>query len=167
MYPVSYMFGLASFTDGAWYEPTPNEKIQQIIACAQIKPGQKAVDLGSGDGRIVIALAQAGAKAVGIEKDRKLVDISRANIRKANLSRQATITHANFWTIGLQEFDIVVMYQFKTIMERLETKLQAELPKHALVISNYWQLPHWIPCKQSGEIYLYQKKAHNPSFPLL
>lgn len=157
MYPVSYMFGLYDLRDGAWYEPTPEEKVQHMIELLDIKPGQHAVDLGSGDGRIVIAMAKKGAYAVGFEKDDKLVRQANDNIRLAGLTKRAKIIHANFWKEDLSQFDRVSIYQMKSIMKKLEHKLQKELPIGARVVSNYWQFPMWKPCANSENLWLYTK----------
>lgn len=160
MYPVSYMFGLYDFRDGAWYEPTPEEKVQHIIELLNITPGQCAVDLGSGDGRIVIAMAKMGAYAVGFEKDGKLVQQANENIRIAGLSERAKIIHANFWKIDLSPFERVSVYQMKSIMKKLEHKLQKELPIGARVVSNYWQFPMWKSQKYNNDLWLYEKLSN-------
>ena len=155
MYPLSYLFGLNRFCDGAWFEATPPEKVEQLIDLLDIKPGQHAVDLGSGDGRVVLAMAKKGAYAVGIEKDEKLVKESNHLIQLAGFSKHAKIIHANLWDIDLSSFEKVSVYQIKTIMKRLEQKLQKELPTGAYVVSNYWQFPTWKPSKKVGDVLLY------------
>lgn len=157
MYPLSYVLGLRHFRDGAWFEATPEEKVEQMISLLDIKPGQHAIDLGSGDGRIVIAMAKKGAYAVGIEKDEKLVMEANHHIKMEGLSKKAIIIHANFWKMDLSQFEKVSVYQIKTIMKRLEKKLQKELPSHAHVVSNYWQFPTWKPSKTIGDLLLYIK----------
>ncbi|TSA46497.1 SAM-dependent methyltransferase, partial [bacterium] len=67
------------FTQGALFVPTHRDKVKKIIELAHVQPGEKAVDLGSGDGRILIALAQAGADAHGFEINPLLIIWSRYN----------------------------------------------------------------------------------------
>lgn len=161
MYPISYMFGLYDFRDGAWYEPTPDEKVQHMMQLLDVKPGHRAVDLGSGDGRIVIAMAKRGAYAVGFEKDEKLVKKANENIKTAGLSKRAKIIHANFWKEDLSRFDRVSVYQMKSIMKKLEQKLQKELPIGALAVSNYWQFPTWKALNHDEDLWLYVKEHAN------
>src|SRR3990167_6554218 len=67
---------------GAIYVPTGRTKIKKIIELANIKPGDRAVDLGSGDGRLVIALAKSGGESHGYEINPWLVRLARKNIRQ-------------------------------------------------------------------------------------
>jgi len=151
------VFNLINLMDGASYEPSEAKDVQVMIKLLEIKPGQKAVDLGSGDGRIVIAMAQKGALAFGFEKNKDLVEEARKNIKKFGLGQTAFIHHGNFWEQNLSVFDKIAVFQFHTIMDRLEEKLLRELNPGTFVVSNHWTFPHWIPQKQEEDIYLYIK----------
>lgn len=76
---------------GAIYVPTSEEKIEKMVKLLKIKPGQKVVDLGAGDGRVLVALAKAGAKAYGYEINPYLVSRAIKNIQKAKLADKAFI----------------------------------------------------------------------------
>lgn len=143
---------------GAPFEPTSERKLKKIIKLAKIKRGEKAVDLGSGDGRIVIAMAKKGAEAHGYEVNPILVLLSRRNIRKAGLKGKAFIHWKSFWGVNLRGFDVVVMFQFHTVMKRLKRKLQKDLKKGARVVSYYWKLPQWNLVKREENIFVYKKK---------
>ena len=73
---------------GAIYVPTEKERVKKMVEFLKIKPGQAVVDLGAGDGRLLIALAKAGAKAYGYEVDPFLVTSARENIKQAGLRGQ-------------------------------------------------------------------------------
>lgn len=150
------MVGLSAFKDGAWYEPSNDQKVALMLDLLDLKPGDCAVDLGSGDGKIVIEMAKRGVLAVGIEKDFRLVEESRESIKKEHLEHVAQIIHGSFWDINLSNFSKVYLYQFKTVMQRLEEKLGLELPSQALVVSNYWKFPTWKPEKKIEDVYLYK-----------
>jgi 16S rRNA A1518/A1519 N6-dimethyltransferase RsmA/KsgA/DIM1 with predicted DNA glycosylase/AP lyase activity len=141
---------------GAPYLPSSNEAVQRIIAISDIKPGEKAVDLGSGDGRIVIAFAKAGAEAHGYEVNPFLVWLSKRNIQKAGLSGKAFIHWGDFWNKDLSTFSIVSVYGIERIMVNLEKKLRRELKAGAKVISNKFIFPTWPYVKKDGNIYLYK-----------
>jgi ribosomal protein L11 methylase PrmA len=128
-----------------------------MIKLAKIKKGDKAVDLGSGDGRIVIALAKAGAEAHGYEINPFLVWYSRYKIKKAGLKGKAFIHRKSFWKINFKQFDVIMMFQFHTIMDKLKKKLKKELKPKARVVSYYWKFPKWKPNKKIDNIYLYKK----------
>jgi len=154
---ILIIFFLWPFLFGAPFEPTENKKVTKIIKLANVKKGDKAVDLGSGDGRIVIELAKRGAEAHGFEINPFLVLISRYNIKKAGLKGKAFIHWKNFWKISLKTYDIVTLFQFKTIMAKLEKKLQKELKKGSRVVSYYWQFPNWKASKKIENIWLYRR----------
>ena len=155
---ILFIFFYWPWLFGAPYEPTADKKLKKIMKLAKIKKGEKAVDLGSGDGRIVIALAKEGAEAHGYEINPFLVLISRHKIRKAKLQDKAKIHWKSFWKVDLNQFDVIVMFQFKTIMKRLERKFQKEIRKKSRIVSYYWKLPSWKFIKRIENIYLYKKK---------
>ncbi|RLG10815.1 SAM-dependent methyltransferase [Candidatus Pacearchaeota archaeon] len=142
---------------GAPFEPTSNKKLKQIIKLANIKKSEKAVDLGSGDGRIVIEIAKKGAEAHGFEINPFLVFLSRRKIKKQGLENKAFIHWKNFWKEDLGEYDLIVMFQFSTIMKRLEKKLKKELKPSARIISYYWKFPNWKIKNKKENIFVYQK----------
>jgi Protein-L-isoaspartate carboxylmethyltransferase len=76
---------------GAPYIPTKREGVIKMLKLARVRPGCKALDIGSGDGRLVIALAQAGAEAHGCEINPVLVWWSRRKIKAAGLEGRAFI----------------------------------------------------------------------------
>lgn len=139
---------------GAIYVPSRKDRIDKIIELAEIKPGEKAVDLGSGDGRLVIALAKAGAEAYGYEIDPTLVRSSKKNIQEAGL--KAFIEWGSFWQADLSQFDVVVIYGMSHVMKRLEKKLGKELRKGTRVICNSFEFPNWSCKKKENNVYLYQ-----------
>ncbi len=142
---------------GAPYVGSKRQKLKQMIKLARIKKGDKAADLGSGDGRVVLALAKTGATAHGYEINPVLVWQARRKIAKAGVSDRATIYFKNYWLIDLSSYDLITVYGTTYIMKKLETKLQKELKPGARVISNYFKFPHWQPQQSRGEVHLYIK----------
>lgn len=147
---------LIPFGRGAMYEPSGNQEVETIIKLANIKKGQKIVDLGSGDGRIVIAMAEKGAKAHGYEVNPFLVYRSRKKIKQAGLEKTAFIHWKSFWQVNFSDFDVVVTFQVGYIMKKLEKKLFSEMKPSSLIISHYWTFPNVKPTISSGEIHVYQ-----------
>jgi cyclopropane fatty-acyl-phospholipid synthase-like methyltransferase len=143
---------------GAIYVPTSEEKIEKMVKLLKIKPGQKVVDLGAGDGRVLVALAKAGAKAYGYEINPYLVSRAIKNIQKAKLADKAFIYWKSMWTIDLKDFDAVAIYPMEHIMKRLEKKFEKELKPGAKIVSNYFLLPTWKPDSTDGDVRLYVKK---------
>jgi ribosomal protein L11 methylase PrmA len=155
---ILFIFFYWPWLFGAPYDPTSEKKAKKLIKLAKIKKGEKAADLGSGDGRLVIAMAKKGAIAHGYEINPFLVWISQRRIKKAGLSKNAKIHWKSFWGVDLKDYDVVVMFQFPTIMKRLKKKLQKELKPKARIVSYHWKFPSWKPKKViNKDIYLYKK----------
>ena len=151
------IFFLWPFLFGAPFEPTSEKKLKKMIKLARVRKGDRAVDLGSGDGRIVIALAREGAEAHGYEINPFLVLLSRYKIKKAGLKGKAFIHWKNFWKSNFRKYNIVMLFQFHTIMERLGKKLRKELKPKSRIVSYYWKFPNWRPSKKIENIRLYIK----------
>lgn len=143
---------------GAVDVPTKQENVEKMIKLLGAQPGQSVVDLGSGEGRLVIALAKKGVKAYGYEINPILVSRSTKKIKESGLEGKAFVYCKNMWSVDLKNFDGVVIYPMKHIMKRFEEKFQAELKPGAKVVSNYFTLPTWKPDMVDGKIYLYIKK---------
>lgn len=137
------------------YFQTTRYRVDAMIELADIKPGEKAADLGSGDGRIVVALAQKGAIATGYELDETLINTSLENIKNADVS--ATILKKDFWEEDLRIYDVICVYPMPDIMETLEEKLQRELRPGTRVLLNYYPFPHWKEAVKKDNVYLYIK----------
>jgi hypothetical protein len=154
--PVFFSLLTMSLFHGAYFAGTGDERLNNILKLAQVKPGQKTIDLGSGDGRVVIALAQAGARAVGVELNPWLVFKSRRLIKQASLDHQAAILRQDMWSCDLSPYNLVTVYGIGYIMADLEKKLKTELKPGSKVISVYFKFPNLKPKKTLGEVYLYQ-----------
>lgn len=118
--------------------------------------GEKAADLGSGDGRVVIALAQRGAEAHGFEVNPILVLVSRRNIRRAGLQARAVIHWKSFWRADFSPFQALTIFQGSAVMPRLEAKVKRELAPGARVISDCWGFPTLAPDRVSGTVLCYR-----------
>ena len=147
---------LSSIVRGAPYVPTDSKKVKLMVALAEVRPGEKALDLGSGDGRIVIAMAQAGAEAHGCEINPFLVLWSRRKVRRAGLTGRAFIHWTSFWRKDLSSFKVITVFGIPYIMTGLEEKLRQELKADARVISFVFQFPTWPLTRGEDKVYLYR-----------
>lgn len=148
-----YLFPLAR---GAIYDPSGMKEVSIIVDFSNAQHGKKAAELGSGDGRIVIALAKKGAETHGYEVNPFLVYKSRKNIRKAGLENRAFIHWKSFWDVDLSAYDVITTFQVSFIMKKLEAKLMKELKPGSLIISHHWTFPTLPPLKHKSDIYVYQ-----------
>lgn len=147
-----------SIIKGAPYVPIKNRALKKMIELAAVKPGQFAADLGSGDGRIIVALARAGAIAYGYEINPILVWWSRRKIKKENLAGKAFICQKSFWDEDLSGFNVIALFGIRKIMKELGEKLDRELKPGAKVISYGFSFPDWQYSKKEEAVFLYEKK---------
>jgi ribosomal protein L11 methylase PrmA len=149
---------VAAVATGAPFVVTEDKRIKAMLALAGDVKGKKMVDLGAGDGRIVIAFAQAGADALGYDINPWLVLRANRKIRALKLSN-AHMYWRSFWRIDLGEFDVITLYGIPYIMQRLEEKLQRERKPSTVILSNSFRFPTWkIDTEQDGVArYLKQK----------
>ncbi len=141
---------------GAPYIPTKPEGVEKMLALIDVQPGMKAVDIGSGDGRIVIALAQAGMEADGYEVNPLLVWISRRNIQRAGLEQKAKIHQVDLWKADLSQYNVITLFGVGYIMRALEKKLRRELKPGSQIISLGFKFPTWQYREKNGSLYTYR-----------
>ncbi len=125
-----------------------------LYEVARSKP-KKIIDLGSGDGTIVLALAEREHAVDGIEINPILAWKSQREVRKRGLS--AHIYRNSFWNVTLEPYDMVIVYGTTYLMPKLEKKLLAELRPGAVVASNYFEFPGWEVRESRGKVHFYSK----------
>lgn len=152
---VIWLF-LYSLLFGAPYAAIGRKRLVAMLRLAHVRKGERAVDVGSGDGRIVIALAREGAHAEGFEINPLLHGIALWNIHKSK-EKRARVFLKDLWQVNFSPYDIVTVYGNFPMMGRLEKKLQKELKPGARVISNHFAFPHWKSTKSSDDVLLYIK----------
>lgn len=143
----------------AYVVPTPHEVVAVMLELAELKEGETLYDLGSGDGRILIAAARDyGAKAVGIEIDKTLIRITREAIQKHGLEDQVEVNQGSFWEYDLNDADVVTMYLRQDTNDRLSRKLDAQLHKGARVVSYTFAMTGWDPVRvdETHHVYAYE-----------
>lgn len=148
---------LVFFYQGPAFVPTLKKTVEQMVAEAHIKPGMKTADLGSGDGRVVIAMAKASAIATGFEINPILVWYSRYKVRKLGLEDRINISTSNFWKADLGQYDVITFFGINHVMDRLGLKLTKELKPGAIVISNAFRIPGLLEVGKNGSLLVYKR----------
>ena len=129
------------------FVPTPEDVVARMLELAEAKKDDLVVDLGSGDGRIVIAAAKTyGCTAVGYEIDEELVQLSRERIGEQRLGELATIEQQDMYTADLSEVDIVAVYVYSTALEKMKPQF-AKLKPGARIVSHFFEIPGLKPEK--------------------
>jgi len=153
---------LPEFTGGPWV-PVSRNLVGKILAMSELKPGELLYDLGSGDGRIVIAAARDfGARAVGIEIDPFRVLYSHLKILQLRLKDKARIVRGSFFNIDFRDADVVVLYLLPETNDKLQLKLEKELAKpNCRVVSVRFRLEGWevIKADEKVRIYVYRPRS--------
>jgi hypothetical protein len=122
--------------------PTPEELVTKMLDLAKVTPQDYVIDLGSGDGRIVIAAAKRGAHALGIEFNPDMVELSKANAAKAGVSDRATFRKADLFETDFSPATVITMFLLSSINARLRPKLLKMKPGTRLV-SNTFDMGDW------------------------
>ena len=120
----------------AIFIPLPQKTIDEMLRMAEISRDDVLYDLGSGDGRVLVAAAkQFAVTAVGIEKSWVLVWLSKRKIARNGLKDKVQVVNADFFNQDLSEATVVTAYLSQKINKRLEEKLRRELKEGTRILS--------------------------------
>lgn len=140
------------------YVPTPPESVERMLRLAQVGPKDFLIDLGSGDGRIPIAAARLGARALGIEIDAGRVRLARANAQSAGVADRVTFRQENLFGTPLDEATVITLYLLPKLNEKLAPRLMALRPG-TRIVSHVFAMGDWRPDATerapSGTLYLW------------
>jgi 16S rRNA G966 N2-methylase RsmD len=157
---IYILFILLPLFRGAPYVPTHTKNINNLISIIDkefsLSTFSHAVDLGSGDGRVVIALSRKGLKCDGIEQNKFLYKIARRNVEKNRLENVCTIYNSDFFKTNFSKYDLIILFQTPYIMQRLQNKLVGDV-KHGSVVASYcFKLPGRRETIKTGVWYIYK-----------
>ena len=131
---------------GAPWAPTSVATVDRMLCMADLQAGQTVVDLGAGDGRIVILAARRfGARAVGVEIDPIRCLIANTAIRVLGLYPRARVVHGNIFDFGLAQADVVTLYLLQGTNERIQPYLSEQLCPGTKVVSHVYRFSEWTP----------------------
>jgi len=131
------------------YISTPEDIIPKMLTLASVMPDDMVFDLGSGDGRMVIAAAKDfHARVVGVEVRRRLVRECRRKVREMGLSHQITISCRNFKKVSLREADVLAMYLSSYTLNLMAPKFINELRPGARIVNFDYPIPGWTPKRE-------------------
>lgn len=142
---------------GAPFLPTGADRVRAMLRLADARPGELLVDLGSGDGRIVIAAARAGLRAEGWEVNPYLWLISVLRIRYAGVQDRARVRLGSYWPASMRDADVVTLFLITSQMRAMERKLRAELRPGSRVVSYAFTFPEWPHDDVREGVYLYRQ----------
>jgi SAM-dependent methyltransferase len=122
--------------------PTPQALVDKMLDIAKLTPSDYVIDLGSGDGRTVITAAKRGAKALGIEYNPDMVELSKRNAAKAGVSGKANFTKADLFETDFSQATVITMFLLPDINLRLRPKI-LDLKPGTRIVSNSFTMGDW------------------------
>ncbi len=141
---------------GAPYLPTMKKQVKAAIKLAGLKPGQTILELGSGDGRVLIAAAQAGLNAVGYELNPLLFLYSYVRTRRYH--KQIKVVFGNFWHQSWPKCDAIYVFLLPRLMSKLDRKIRTEGLAKIIVISFAFKFSELTPVNEEQGVFAYRLK---------
>jgi protein-L-isoaspartate O-methyltransferase len=125
---------------------TPPEVVARMLELARTGPEDFVIDLGSGDGRIVIRAAAAhGARGLGVDLDERLVADATRNAERAGVAGRVRFVVGDALRTDLGEATVVTAYLLPFLLEQLDPRLLVQLRPGARVVTHAFPLPGWLP----------------------
>ena len=122
--------------------PTPQSLVDTMLDMAKVTPQDFVIDLGSGDGRTVITAAKRGSRAIGIEYNPEMVELSKKNAVAAGVTDKATFMKADLFETDLSKAQVITMFLLPTINMKLRPKM-LDLKPGTRIVSNTFTMEDW------------------------
>lgn len=153
---VVFLFGFVVLF-GAPYVPTFSRQANAAIDLMDLKEGETLVELGSGDGAVLLVAARRGIRGIGYELNPLLVVISR--LRCWRYRHMVQIHCRNFWHSPLPTCDGVYVFLLDRFMTRLDAKIEHEAKRPVKLVSYAYQVPGSKPVRKNAGMFLYAYPA--------
>jgi precorrin-6B methylase 2 len=127
------------------FVPTPEDVIDKMLELAKVTPKDVVYDLGCGDGRIVMAAAKKGARAVGIDIDPQRIKEAKANAAAQKVTDKVRFIEGDLFESNIGEATVVTLYLLPRLNEKLKPKLLKELKPGTRIVSHAFDMGDWKP----------------------
>ena len=135
---------------GGPYVPTPQGVVDAMLDLAKVGPNDFVIDLGSGDGRIVLTAAQRyRAQGIGIDIDPELVQQSNAEARKRGLGERVSFIQQDVLQAKVDRATVLTLYLLPGMMQSLQAKLSRELKPGTRIVSHDFPFGEWKPDREA------------------
>ncbi len=124
------------------FVPTPPTTVEKMLDMTRVGPGDFVVDLGSGDGRIVIAAAKRGARALGVEYNPELVAIARRRAADEGVAARAQFVEGDMFQADISRATVLALFLLPVNLEKLKPKMMGLAPG-TRVVNNGYRIPGW------------------------
>ena len=122
--------------------PTPEALVEKMLDMAKVTKNDYVIDLGSGDGRNVIAAAKRGARALGVEFDAALIKVARRNAKAAGVEKRARFVQGDMYLADISRATVLALFLLPENLEVLKPKF-ARLKPGTRIVSNGYEIPGW------------------------
>jgi ubiquinone/menaquinone biosynthesis C-methylase UbiE len=129
--------------DSVWV-PTSPELVEKMLDMAKVTPDDFVIDLGSGDGRMVIAAAKRGARALGVEFNPEMVKLAQQLAKEAGVSDRATFVQGDMFEADISKATVLALFLLPDNLKRLEPTFRALAPGTRIVVNSFG-VPGWTP----------------------
>ncbi|PID31838.1 hypothetical protein CR970_03670 [Candidatus Saccharibacteria bacterium] len=145
---------------GAPYLPTLTPQVRVALDLLDLKPGQHMLELGSGDGKVMLAAVERGWRVTGYELNPILVLVSRWRLRQHR--DQATVVWGNFWRHTWTDADGIFSFNLQRQMLKLDTKIMKDCPKRPVRLASFaFTINGRKPVGQREGVFLYCYNTKN------
>ena len=153
---VFFFFNTYGFFTGAPFAATPSTIIDSLFSLVDITEKDVVYDLGSGDGRVLIAAANKGAKSIGWEINLPLYYYSLRQLKRSKINHKVTIHYGNFWNKKLSDATVIFAFLLPEYMDRLEKKIRREVSPGVRVVTYLAKLPNSKPIAEKDGLTVYK-----------
>jgi SAM-dependent methyltransferase len=129
--------------DVVWV-PSPETTVEKMLDVAKVTTQDFVVDLGSGDGRNVIAAAKRGARGLGVEYNPDMVELSKRNAEKAGVSDKATFVQGDMFAADFSQATVLALFLLPDNLSKLRDKF-ANLKPGTRIVANTFGIEGWTP----------------------
>lgn len=148
------------------YVPTPQSVVDKMLEVADVGPGDYVIDLGCGDGRIVIAAAQKGSYGHGIDLDSERIREARSNARKSNVSDKVMFLQEDIFETDFSRANVITMYLLESVNLELRSHLLEKLEPGTRIVSHDFDMGEWKPDEHiqvdNAKLHLGEWEIDNP-----
>ena len=127
--------------------PTPPKLVEAMLDLAQLTPQDFLIDLGSGDGRIVIAAAKRGARARGVEYNARMVELARRNAEAARVADRAEFVQGDMYEADISPATVMGLFLLPGNMWKLREQFLLTLRPGTRIVANEYGVDGWRPDK--------------------
>lgn len=140
----------AQFPFDVPFVPTPDVVVEEILRIANVGPGDFVMDLGSGDGRILIAAARKfGARGIGVDLDPDRIEESTYNAQLQGVSERVAFQQQDLFKFDFSQATVVTMYLLPSVNMRLRSRLLSDLKPGTRIVSHDFDMEDWQPDDRS------------------